>query len=120
MVELAQSFSRKFASFSSLLLLEGRGMVYRPAFLGSYEVRYSSARHNVEETQSIQVIVDLEDGPIPFSLDRAQTIELPTDLLDTAPVEGVALPHSQEKLLNHEVMIAGGKSWFAGYRARTP
>jgi hypothetical protein len=80
--EIRQFFIPPFA--------RGERMVYRPAFLGSYEVRYSSARHNVEETQSIQVIVDLEDGPIPFSLDRAQTIELPTDLLDTAPVEGVA------------------------------
>lgn len=81
---------REIRQFFIPAFARGERMIYRPAFLGSYEVRYSSARHNVEETQSFQVLVHLEDGPIPFSLDRAQTVELPTDLLDTEPGEGVA------------------------------
>ena len=35
------------------------------------------------------MLVDLEDGPIQFSLDRAQIIDLPIDPLETDPVEGV-------------------------------
>ncbi|MBE0410568.1 MAG: hypothetical protein IBX69_12640 [Anaerolineales bacterium] len=35
------------------------------------------------------MLVNLEDGPIPFSLDSAQTVDLPIDLLETEPVEAV-------------------------------
>jgi hypothetical protein len=80
--EIRQFFVPPFA--------RGEQMVYQPGFLGSYEVRYSSARHNVEETQSLQVLVNLEDGPIPFSLDRAQIVDLPVDLLEADPEQGVA------------------------------
>jgi hypothetical protein len=80
--EIRQFFIHPFA--------RGEKMTYQPAFLGSYEVRYSSARHNVEETQSLQALVNLEDGPIPFSLDRAQIVDLPIDFLETSPEEGIA------------------------------
>lgn len=63
-------------------------MTYRPGFLASAEARYSSPRHGVEETRALQVLVPLEDGPIPFALDRASVVDLPIDLLRTDPLEG--------------------------------
>jgi hypothetical protein len=68
----------------------GDGMVYRPAVLASAEVRYSSPRHGVEETRSVQVISPLEEGVLPFSLDRSLSVDLPVDLLEAAPLDGAA------------------------------
>lgn len=64
------------------------GMIYRPAFMASAEVRYSSARHGVEETRALQVVTALEDGVLPFSLDRAVTVDLPVELLESEPLDG--------------------------------
>jgi hypothetical protein len=66
------------------------GLTYRPALLASAEIRYSSSRHDIEETRPVQALVELADGPIPFSADRATPVELPVDLLDTEPVDGAA------------------------------
>jgi hypothetical protein len=63
-------------------------MIYRPAFMASAEVRYSSARHGVEETRAVQVVTTLEDGVLPFSLDRATTVDLPLELLEAEPLDG--------------------------------
>ncbi len=65
------------------------GMAYRPAFLAAAEVRYASSTHNVDEARSLQVIVPLEDGPIPFSLDRAEVVDLPVDYLEAEPRPGL-------------------------------
>jgi hypothetical protein len=67
----------------------GEAISYRPALMASAEVRFSSARHQVEELRSVQVLVPLEDGAVPFSLDRAASVELPTELLDPNPLDGV-------------------------------
>jgi hypothetical protein len=67
----------------------GEGMSYRPALLGSADVRYSSPRHGVEEARALQALVPLDDGPIPFALDRASAVDLPLDMLDTEPLPGV-------------------------------
>jgi hypothetical protein len=79
--EIRQFFLPPFA--------RGEGMAYRPALLATAEVRYSSARHGVEESRSLTLLSPLEDGPIPFSLDRTITADLSADLLDTEPLDGV-------------------------------
>jgi hypothetical protein len=61
------------------------GLQYRPALLAAIDVRYSSARHGVEETRHLQPIVELGEGPLAFSTDRAALVDLPLDLLDAAP-----------------------------------
>lgn len=80
--EIRQFFIPPFA--------RGEGMAYRPALLATAEVRYSSARHGVEETRALTLLSPLEEGPIPFSLDRTATADFSLDLLDTEPLEGVA------------------------------
>ncbi len=60
-------------------------MVYRPAFLAVVEATYSSASLKVDETRSLQIVVPLMDGPIPFSVDRAAVADLPVDLLESEP-----------------------------------
>ncbi len=62
------------------------GLQYRPALLAAIDVRYSSARHGVEETRHLQPVVELGDGPLAFSTDRAALVDLPLDLLDTEPL----------------------------------
>jgi hypothetical protein len=57
-------------------------LVYRPAFFAAAEVRYASPRHGVEETRQVTVLVPLEDGAMPFSLDRATTEAPPVDILE--------------------------------------
>jgi hypothetical protein len=66
------------------------GLTYRPAVLAAAEVRYAQARLGVDEARSLQVLVPLEDGPIPFSLDRAAEVDLPIDRLETEPTDGAA------------------------------
>jgi ElaB/YqjD/DUF883 family membrane-anchored ribosome-binding protein len=65
-------------------------LAYRPAVLAAAEARYAQARLGVDETRSLQVLVPLEDGPIAFSPDRAEAVDLPLDFLDTEPVPGAA------------------------------
>jgi len=62
------------------------GLQYRPALLAAIDVRYSSARHGVEETRHLQPVVELGEGPLAFSTDRATLVDLPLDLLDTEPL----------------------------------
>jgi hypothetical protein len=54
------------------------------------EARYTSASLNVDETRSMQVIVPLTDGPIPFELDQARVVDLPMERLESAPRAGFA------------------------------
>lgn len=64
------------------------GSTYQPAFMVAAEVRYSSSKYGVDETRSLQVVVPLDAGPIPFSLDRAEVVDLPVELLEAAPRPG--------------------------------
>ena len=66
------------------------GLTYRPAVLAAAEARYAQARLGVDATRSLQVLVPLDDGPIAFSTDRAEVIDLPPEFLDSDPVEGAA------------------------------
>jgi hypothetical protein len=79
-------------------------LTYRPALIASAEVRYALARAGVDETRSMQVLVAHDDGPIPFSLDRAEVVDLPVDLLETGPMEGAtfaALPPEASQSRNY-------------------
>jgi hypothetical protein len=67
-----------------------QGMRYRPAVLAALEARYTSARHGVEESRSLQVLVELLDAPLAFGTDRAVTVDLPIEWLETEPGEGAA------------------------------
>ena len=62
------------------------GLRYRPALFAAIDVRYSSARHGVEETRYLQPIVEFGEGPLAFSTDRAALVDLPLELLDTEPL----------------------------------
>jgi len=64
------------------------GLQYQPALLVAAEVRYAQARLKVDETRAVQVMVSLENGPIPFSVDRAEVVDLPVQFLDQEPVDG--------------------------------
>ena len=66
------------------------GLEYRPAVLAAAEVRYAQARLGVDTTRTLQVLVPFEDGPIAFSLDRAEVADLPLEFLDPEPVVGAA------------------------------
>ncbi|HEX6927350.1 MAG TPA: DUF87 domain-containing protein [Longimicrobiaceae bacterium] len=61
---------------------------YYPAVLAAMEVRYSSAKHGVDESRQVQVVVPLEDGVIPFSTERAEQTELSLEQLSAEPVSG--------------------------------
>ena len=66
------------------------GLEYRPAVLASAEARYAQQRLGVDETRSLQVLVPLEAGAIPFTPDRAELADLPIDILDPEPFAGAA------------------------------
>jgi len=66
------------------------GLTYRPAVLAAAEARYAQARLGVDESRALQVLVPLDDGPIPFSPDRAEAVDLPLDFLDPEPMPGAA------------------------------
>jgi hypothetical protein len=66
------------------------GLHYRPAVLADAEARYAQQRLGVDETRALQALVPLEDGPIPFTPDRAEVVDLPIDLLDTEPIAGAS------------------------------
>jgi hypothetical protein len=83
--EIRQLFGVPFARASEL--------TYRPAFYAAAEVRYSSARHGVDETRTVQVLVPFEAGTMPFALERATTDAPPADLLEAEPAApGVFAP----------------------------
>ena len=69
-------------------IARAEGLEYRPAVLAATEVRYSSARHGVDETRQIQVTVPLDEGVIPFSIEQAATVDLPLDAVSEQPIEG--------------------------------
>jgi hypothetical protein len=71
-------------------LARAEGLTYRPAVLAAAEVRYAQARLGVDERRSLQVVVPLVDGPIPFSPERAEEVDLPLDFLESEPVPGAA------------------------------
>jgi len=66
------------------------GLRYRPAVLAAAEARYAQQRLGVDETRSLQVLVPLDDGAIPFTPDRAEVVDLPVAFLDPEPVEGAS------------------------------
>jgi hypothetical protein len=63
-------------------------LVYRPAVLATAEVRYTSAKHQVDESRPVQVLVELMEGPLPFTTERATPADLPLDLLESEPLAG--------------------------------
>ena len=64
----------------------GHGLVYYPAVIGQVEVHYSSARYSVDETKTVALAVQLEEGPIALDLDNP--VELGLYKLQTAPLPG--------------------------------
>jgi hypothetical protein len=64
----------------------GHGLVYYPAVIGQVEVHYSSARDSVDETKTVALAVQLEEGPI--ALDWDNSVELGLYKLQTAPLPG--------------------------------
>ncbi len=64
------------------------GLIYQPAVLAAAEARYVQARLGVDESRSVQVLVPLAEGPIPFALERAETVDVPVELLDPEPLPG--------------------------------
>jgi hypothetical protein len=69
------------------------------------EVRYSSARHDVEEVRPVQVTIPLDTGPLAFSLDRAELVELQIESLGAEPLPGAsfgALPPEAAKAGNYD------------------
>lgn len=71
-------------------IARAEAMTYRPAVLASAEVRYASTRLGVDETRFLQAVIGLDEGPVPFQLDRAEVVDLPFEFLETDPVEGTA------------------------------
>jgi hypothetical protein len=66
------------------------GWTYCPAVLVAAEARYAKARLGVDETRELRVLVPLVGGPIAFSPDRAELVDLPVELLEPEPVAGAA------------------------------
>jgi hypothetical protein len=66
------------------------GLSYRPAVLAAAEARYAQSRLGVDETRSLQVLVPLDDGPIAFSPEWAEVVDLPVEFLEDEPVAGAA------------------------------
>src|SRR5690606_36744705 len=64
-----------------------QSVIYRPSVLAEVSVRYTSAKHGVDETRTIGVLVPLAEGAVPFSTQAAQPVDLTVDILDT---EGLA------------------------------
>jgi len=79
---------REIRQFFVPPLARAEGLTYRPAVIAAAEVRYSSAKHGIEEIRPIRVLAALEEGAIPFSTDRAAATELEVDQLDTEPIDG--------------------------------
>lgn len=65
-------------------------VIYRPSVLAQVAVRYSSAKHGVDETRTTTVIVPLADGAVPFSAEAAEPAELTVDHLHTEPLASVS------------------------------
>jgi hypothetical protein len=93
------------------------GLQYRPALLAAIDVRYSSARHGVEETRHLQPIVELGEGPLAFSTDRAALVDLPLDLLDAAPLANARFTPLPEEATNPRSYANWGREllrWIQG------
>ena len=66
------------------------GLTYRPAVLVAAEARYAQSRLGVDETRDLQVLVPLNDGPIAFSPDHAELVDLAVEFLESEPVADAA------------------------------
>lgn len=61
-------------------------VTYRPAVLSELSIRYTSAKHGVDETRANSVTVPLKDGAVPFSAENAESVDLSVDFLDREPL----------------------------------
>ncbi|CAN5729237.1 DUF87 domain-containing protein [soil metagenome] len=80
--EIRQLFAPPFARAADLQ--------YRPSLLVAAEVRYTSSRHGVDETRMVGVLVPLEDGNVPFALERATADAPSLDILEAGPIADAA------------------------------
>jgi hypothetical protein len=90
------------------------GLTYRPAVLAAAEARYAQARLGVDESRSLQVLVPLDDGPIAFSLDRAELVDLPVESLDPEPLPGATFAALPPRRARRGATRAGRASSCAG------
>jgi len=91
----------------------GTGLVYYPAVAAFSEVYYSSVTHGVNLTKPLNLICELEDGPVPVDWDSSEMVALQPGDLDDKPLTDAAfgdLPKSvssksftkwQKDLLKH-------------------
>jgi hypothetical protein len=90
---------------------------YRPALLAAIDVRYSSARHGVEETRHLQPVVEFDAGPLAFSTDRAALMDLSIDLLDVEPLADAQFAPLPEEATNPRSYVNWGRElvrWIQG------
>jgi hypothetical protein len=62
----------------------GSGLVYTPAVIGSLDVHYYNARHQVDTDRSLSLAAALEEGP--FALDWDSAIQLDITALESEPL----------------------------------
>jgi hypothetical protein len=66
----------------------GRDVLYRPHLFGQMDIYYSSAKHQVNLTQSIALATPLEEGPVPFDWDAATAVSTDAGILASDPLPG--------------------------------
>src|SRR5690606_18036536 len=92
-------------------------VTYRPALLVAAEIRYSSVKLATDELRPIRVLVELEDGPIPFAVNGAFAVDLDIDLLETEPLAGssfATLPPDSTQAKNHTRWTKEAVRWMKG------
>ena len=68
----------------------GAGLVYYPAVAAFSEVYYSSVTHGVNLTRPINLVCELDDGPVPVDWDNSELVALTPGDLDSKPLKDAA------------------------------
>lgn len=93
---------------------------YRPALLATIDVRYSSARHGVEQTRHLQTLIEFGEGPLAFTTDQAALVDLPIDGLDAEPLANATFGTLPEEATNPRSYANWGRELLRWIQATQP
>ena len=64
----------------------GSGLYYYPALAGRLDIRFFSNRYDIDTLQTVALMTELEDGPVPVDWDDA--VEVAPEAITTEPLGG--------------------------------
>jgi hypothetical protein len=95
---------------------------YRPALLVAADVRYTSAKADIDETRALSVLLPFTNGPVSLDWDAAALSELAIEHLEPEPIDGAsyaALPAEAASPKSYDKWGKEAARWIQGAQPLT-